>query len=1083
MKRRSKGTAFDISIHGDQLEHNRIQLEHNLQHTELSFRLSSTSDDENNDDRRPYPHHAHDKSRRMDHSSVEYPRHLSEPSFHDYPSMIHRSTGDQFGDEDTNGQVHPWSYRTGDDEEGINPYGGETVSTVAHHASALTISAGLGGGRGARRDPSLSGAEYDPDRPLHAMISGVNSKHSMFDIDPSKSRFQGAASMTYDPLVVDSTAELDRILESGHAPPPSARSRSVRVTSPASSASSSVSDEEGGQEPVQSSSRPKLTDHLRHVSFSPKRPRSAQSSHSNPASPLARASRNLDDNNASMNMPTPRPMRRSNIFPSYASSPAQPEVRLQPATPSTAGSKFSRMARGINKELEATQNHLTAAQQRAADASAAATMARPASAPVERNPFHDIAYQFPDPPSSFRPTPRKGSMRDTSSRKVQLPDVTGLTNAVESPAKYGAEYYPYRADNRPRDSEARFVQTLSAVQAQLRDLQDENGISRRRVNELEMELEECKREVARERTRLIQREELNFQQRDSSMYAKPATSKGKGKARQGPAEIDDERLHERYKEAVDEKKGLFSLGIISLASSHGLFLEALEALINSLRSHLTRLTSELASHQDLLTELRNLRESDARALREKGAEIARLKEEVQRLAGEVEVLRGVVEEGLKERRASRDIQVENSEADVAMSQDLDQDEEDDEGLEQDEEVDDLTEDDEEKEREEDAEPFDPASIQDASSHANFGDKTMRTDIATLGSTNPGGGSMAGGRFVDDEALGRIAAEVQERRSNRSSSSTGSHTQRARSPSPSRRATVEDADEQEVPQAYLTRASYQSRLHNQSKVTVVQALPEPSSSRPSAPTPGHGARQYGRPQEHSQQHHHQQQPQTEPETPFPQIRGEQLERLFFSAPEHNARTCTVCYRRRHRTGAASPSWSHPKRTENVRNHNEEDDEEEDEGFGEGSEEAADTDRAARDKGKQRGYVTFSKDPGHWRQVGRQEGLPPQTVVARVIRELEDDFTHYKSVYVELADQYKVMDAVSDVPRRNMLARHLREVVDILEQKGDQIAALYDLLSFKDKPVGESVVPEQDKGRMTTSAATTSWGKSAASRRMS
>lgn len=39
----------------------------------------------------------------------------------------------------------------------------------------------------------------------------------------------------------------------------------------------------------------------------------------------------------------------------------------------------------------------------------------------------------------------------------------------------------------------------------------------------------------------------------------------------------------------------------------------------------------------------------------------------------------------------------------------------------------------------------------------------------------------------------------------------------------------------------------------------------------------------------------------------------------------------------------------------------------------------------------------------------------------------------SVYVELADQYKVMDAVSDVPRRNMLARHLREVVDILEQK--------------------------------------------------
>lgn len=39
----------------------------------------------------------------------------------------------------------------------------------------------------------------------------------------------------------------------------------------------------------------------------------------------------------------------------------------------------------------------------------------------------------------------------------------------------------------------------------------------------------------------------------------------------------------------------------------------------------------------------------------------------------------------------------------------------------------------------------------------------------------------------------------------------------------------------------------------------------------------------------------------------------------------------------------------------------------------------------------------------------------------------------SIYVELADQYKVMDAASDVKRRNLLAKHLREVVDVLEQK--------------------------------------------------
>ncbi|KAJ7509784.1 hypothetical protein B0H11DRAFT_1901171 [Mycena galericulata] len=63
---------------------------------------------------------------------------------------------------------------------------------------------------------------------------------------------------------------------------------------------------------------------------------------------------------------------------------------------------------------------------------------------------------------------------------------------------------------------------------------------------------------------------------------------------------------------------------------------------------------------------------------------------------------------------------------------------------------------------------------------------------------------------------------------------------------------------------------------------------------------------------------------------------------------------------------------------------------------------------------------------------------------------DDVEVFRA-YVELADRYKEMDAVSDVPKRNMLAKHLREVVDLLEQKGDQIASLYDCLTFKDKPL--------------------------------
>jgi len=166
MKRHT--TGLDISIRGDELEQHRIQLEHNLQHTDLSYRLSSVSEDE------------------YDNDSVEYPRHNSGPAA--FPSFEIPSR-DHF-DGETHSQIHPWSYRTVDDEEGINPYAsGETMSTAAHHASALTLSAGLGGGRAGRRDISFSGAEYDPDRPLHDMIAGVDSKLSVFDMEPSRSKY------------------------------------------------------------------------------------------------------------------------------------------------------------------------------------------------------------------------------------------------------------------------------------------------------------------------------------------------------------------------------------------------------------------------------------------------------------------------------------------------------------------------------------------------------------------------------------------------------------------------------------------------------------------------------------------------------------------------------------------------------------------------------------------------------------------------------------------------------------------------------------------------------------------------------
>lgn len=109
------------------------------------------------------------------------------------------------------------------------------------------------------------------------------------------------------------------------------------------------------------------------------------------------------------------------------------------------------------------------------------------------------------------------------------------------------------------DSEGHLLKTLNTVQKKLQHLEQENGISRRRVRELEMELEVCKRDVARERTRVLEREETIVQQRRDASYI-AASKRHKGKARAKDVSMEGE-LHERYNEAVEEKKGSFSLVI------------------------------------------------------------------------------------------------------------------------------------------------------------------------------------------------------------------------------------------------------------------------------------------------------------------------------------------------------------------------------------------------------------------------------------------------------------------------------------------------------------------------------------------
>jgi len=87
-------------------------------------------------------------------------------------------------------------------------------------------------------------------------------------------------------------------------------------------------------------------------------------------------------------------------------------------------------------------------------------------------------------------------------------------------------------------------------------------------------------------------------------------------------------------------------------------------------------------------------------------------------------------------------------------------------------------------------------------------------------------------------------------------------------------------------------------------------------------------------------------------------------MFFSAPEHNTKTCTVCHRRRHHETAQRPLWYPASRGRKV---TVADAGEEDEGFEEGSI----TDAAERDQGNNMDLDFLDK--------GSSDNLPPQTVL--------------------------------------------------------------------------------------------------------
>lgn len=221
-----------------------------------------------------------------------------------------------------------------------------------------------------------------------------------------------------------------------------------------------------------------------------------------------------------------------------------------------------------------------------------------------------------------------GPRRPTSAPARVEGDMTGMTALMGTPAKGGVHDgldkngnvgketgggYPFAVPSYSSSQAAGISQHLATIQARLRAVETENAVSRRRVKDLEAELERAKAEVETAR-------------------------RGNG---------------ERLREVIGEKTGE-----CQEFSVRHLLRPALEDLITSLRSHLARLTAEVEQNKTLIDELRRVQQRPAprsppRETPSVADELIALRKEVERLGNEVHRLGGIVEEGLDTRRRAR----------------------------------------------------------------------------------------------------------------------------------------------------------------------------------------------------------------------------------------------------------------------------------------------------------------------------------------------------------------------------------------------------------------------------------------------
>lgn len=162
-------------IRGDRLEQSRIRLERDIDNN-IPSPPSMSSDNP--------PDVDHD-----DISSVDFARHNAYPhaSFHSFEHLSHLDSD--------------FYSRHDEDSIALDPDLGQTMSTAAHHASALTLSAGLRGRNHTTGRASPSGAEFDPERPLQDILDNkIADGISLFDAT-RRSKSKSVRSLKHDEVL------------------------------------------------------------------------------------------------------------------------------------------------------------------------------------------------------------------------------------------------------------------------------------------------------------------------------------------------------------------------------------------------------------------------------------------------------------------------------------------------------------------------------------------------------------------------------------------------------------------------------------------------------------------------------------------------------------------------------------------------------------------------------------------------------------------------------------------------------------------------------------------------------------------